>query len=122
MSITRLHHAHLTIPPGQEDAARAFYCAVLGLREIDKPGSLKDRGGLWLQIADIQVHLGIQAGIDRSALRSHLAFEVDDLAYWRTGLQEAGLRVEESIPIPGYDRFETRDPFGNRLEFIKALV
>ena len=27
----------------------------------------------------------------------------------------------ESIPIPGHDRFECRDPFGNRLEFIQAL-
>jgi hypothetical protein len=23
------------------------------------------------------------------------------------------------VPIPGYDRFEFRDPFGNRVEFIR---
>jgi SAM-dependent methyltransferase len=40
---------------------------------------------------------------------------------WRQRLSEAGLEILESIPIPGFDRFETRDPFGNRLEFIQPL-
>jgi hypothetical protein len=25
------------------------------------------------------------------------------------------------VPIPGYERFEFRDPFGNRVEFIQAV-
>ena len=29
--------------------------------------------------------------------------------------------VEEQIPIPGYHRFEFRDPFGNRVEMIQAV-
>ena len=32
----------------------------------------------------------------------------------------AGVDLIEGIPIPGYDRFEFRDPFGNRVEFIQA--
>jgi catechol 2,3-dioxygenase-like lactoylglutathione lyase family enzyme len=122
MRINRLHHAQITIPPGQEAAARAFYCDLLGCREIEKPDSLLARGGFWLQIADIQVHIGIQDHIDRAALKAHLAFEVEDLLYWEKGLRDAGLRIEDSVPIPGYARFETRDPFGNRLEFIKSLA
>ena len=31
----------------------------------------------------------------------------------------SGISVLESIPIPGYDRFEFRDPFGNRVEMIE---
>ena len=41
--ITAIHHVQITIPPGAEDQARAFYCGVLGLREIEKPASLAGR-------------------------------------------------------------------------------
>ena len=36
-TVRRLHHAQITVPKGAEAAARAFYCGVLGLREIAKP-------------------------------------------------------------------------------------
>jgi len=34
-------------------------------------------------------------------------------------LQQAGLETEDGVPIPGMRRFECRDPFGNRLEFLQ---
>jgi Glyoxalase/Bleomycin resistance protein/Dioxygenase superfamily len=43
---------------------------------------------------------------------------VNDLAGWRDRLARAGVVVEPGFPIPGYDRFEFRDPFGNRVEMI----
>lgn len=119
MNLLRLHHAQITIPPGQEAAARDFYCGLLGLREIEKPDSLKGRGGFWVKLADIEIHVGVEADFDRMQTKAHLAYLVDDAAAWRAKLIEAGLRPEESIPIPGYDRFEFRDPFGNRVEFIQ---
>ena len=33
--ITAIHHAQITVPPGGEEDARAFYCGVLGLAEIE---------------------------------------------------------------------------------------
>jgi hypothetical protein len=30
-----------------------------------------------------------------------------------------GIEVIDSLPLPGHDRFEFRDPFGNRVEFIQ---
>lgn len=121
MRIQSLHHVQFTIPPGGEAEGRNFYCGVLGLREIPKPESLLARGGLWIELGMLQIHLGVQDGLDRRVQKSHLAFEVDDLAAWREQLGEAGIDMEESIPIPGYLRFECRDPFGNRLEFIQAV-
>ncbi len=118
MTIRRLNHAQISIPIGAEHRARAFYCGLLGLREIPKPESLAGRGGLWLQVGDTQIHLGVEDGVDRAATRAHLAYEVDDLTAWRTRLVAHGTPILESIPIPGYDRFECRDPFGNRLEFL----
>jgi hypothetical protein len=33
-------------------------------------------------------------------------------------LMAEGIEILESVAIPGYARFEFRDPFGNRVEFI----
>jgi catechol 2,3-dioxygenase-like lactoylglutathione lyase family enzyme len=117
--IVGLHHAQITIPRGAEEQAREFYCGVLGLNEIEKPASLRARGGFWLQVGDREVHVGTEDGVDRHKTKAHLAYQVTDLAGWRKKLAEHGISVLESIPIPGYDRFEFRDPFGNRVEMIE---
>jgi catechol 2,3-dioxygenase-like lactoylglutathione lyase family enzyme len=118
--LRRIHHVQLTIPPGREAEARRFYCGLLGLTEIDKPASLADRGGFWVEIGAQQLHIGVEDHVDRAATKAHVAYEVDDLAAWRRRLDDAGLDTIDSIPIPGFDRFECRDPFGNRIEFIMA--
>lgn len=115
--IARLHHAQITIPKGTEDAARKFYCELLGLQEIPKPDSLAGRGGFWVKLADQQIHVGTEDGFDRLSTKAHLAYQVVDLAAWRERLTAYGIVIEEQIPIPGLDRFEFRDPFGNRVEF-----
>jgi catechol 2,3-dioxygenase-like lactoylglutathione lyase family enzyme len=118
--IQRLHHAQITIPQEATYQARAFYCDLLGLHEIPKPESLQARGGFWLGLADQEIHVSLEDGVDRNATKSHLAYQVDDLEFWRSRLINAGFQILEGVPIPGFDRFETRDPFGNRLEFIQA--
>jgi catechol 2,3-dioxygenase-like lactoylglutathione lyase family enzyme len=119
--IVRLHHAQITIPPDAEEQARRFYCEALGLSEVNKPASLAGRGGFWLQVGDQQVHVGTEDGFDRTVTKAHLAYLVDALDAWRLKLQGLGVEILEGVPIPGYDRFEFRDPFGNRVEFIQPL-
>ena len=119
--IKGLHHAQITVPEGAEDQARLFYCGVLGLTEAPKPEALAGRGGFWLEVGSQQVHVGTEAGVDRAATKAHLAYEVSDLAYWRQALEARQISVLESVPLPGYDRFEFRDPFGNRVELIQVL-
>lgn len=119
--IKRLHHAQITIPKGAEDEARRFYCNVLGLREVEKPDSLKGRGGLWVEIGEQQIHLGTEDGVDRTKSKAHLAYEVDNISQWQAKIGEQGIEIGDSVPIPGFERFEIRDPFGNRLEFIQPL-
>ena len=121
MTIIGLHHAQITIPKGAEERGRQFYCRLLGLPEIEKPGSLQGRGGFWLQVGDRQVHVGTEDGVERRATKAHLAYQVTDVAEWRKRLQENGIEILDGVPIPGYARFEIRDPFGNRVEFIQAL-
>ncbi len=122
MRIEGLHHAQITIPNGAEEEGRRFYCEVMGLPEIEKPAALQGRGGFWLQVGDRQVHVGTEDGVDRKATKAHLAYQVDDIAAWQTYLEQHGITVLESVPIPGFARFEARDPFGNRFECIQQMT
>lgn len=117
--ILGIHHAQITIPKGQEEEGKAFYCTFLGLAELKKPEALQGRGGFWIKVGQHEVHVGTEDGIDRSLTKAHLAYQVDNLEYWRTRLEANGISILEGIPIPGYDRFEFRDPFGNRVEMIQ---
>ena len=117
--IAGIDHVQITVAKGEEAAAREFYCRVLGLPEVEKPDALKPRGGFWLQVGDRQVHVGVEDGVDRSATKAHVAYRVDDVEAWRRFLIAAGAEVLESVAIPGCQRFEFRDPFGNRVEFIQ---
>ena len=118
--VAGIHHVQITIPVGEEVAARDFYAGVLGLTEVSKPDSLAGRGGLWLTTGTIELHIGVEDGVDRHATRAHIALEVTDLPTWRTRLDAAGCTILDTIAIPGFDRLETRDPFGNRLELIRV--
>ena len=117
--IIGLHHAQITIPKGSEAEARKFYCERLGLIELEKPNSLKGRGGFWLKIGDLELHVGTEDGVDRSQTKAHIAYQVDDISYWKRLLEENNIKILESVKIPNYERFECRDPFGNRLEMIQ---
>jgi catechol 2,3-dioxygenase-like lactoylglutathione lyase family enzyme len=110
----------ITVPRGAEDEARRFYGGVLGLREVEKAEALRVRGGFWMEIGAVQVHIGVEDGIDRSATKAHVAYEVQGLATWRKRLVTAGVEILEGVPIPGWERFEFRDPFGNRVELMEA--
>lgn len=37
----------------------------------------------------------------------------------RSRLEKEGIACKDGIPIPGMNRFEIRDPFGNRVEFFE---
>jgi catechol 2,3-dioxygenase-like lactoylglutathione lyase family enzyme len=118
--ILDIDHVQITVPANAVAEARAFYSGVLGLREVEKPAALQARGGFWLQAGDRQVHVGTEEGVERHATKAHVAYAVTDLAGWRARLAAAGVEILNGIPIPGYARFEFRDPFGNRVELIET--
>src|SRR5215468_1778378 len=120
--IIGIDHVQITVAANAVAEGRAFYCGLLGLREVEKPASLQGRGGFWLQVGDRQVHVGTEEGVVRHATKAHVAYAVTHVAAWRARLAAAGVEVLDGIPIPGYDRFEFRDPFGNRVEFIEAVA
>lgn len=119
--IIGIHHAQITIPKNAEEEGKNFYCGILGLPEKEKPLSLKGRGGFWLEVGEMDVHIGTEEDVDRLKTKAHLAYQVEDLSYWRNVLEENAINIIEGVPIPGFERFEFRDPFGNRVEMIQAI-
>jgi catechol 2,3-dioxygenase-like lactoylglutathione lyase family enzyme len=119
--VLRVHHAQITIPVGAEIEAREFYCDFLGLKEVPKPEILQTRGGFWLEIGSFQIHVGTEDEFDRTKTKAHVAYLVENLQAWREKLENSSIKILEGIPIPNYSRFEFRDPFGNRVEFLEAI-
>lgn len=119
-SFVGLHHVQLAIPAGAEPACREFWVGVLGMTELDKPPVLAARGGCWFRGGGVEVHLGVESDFV-PARKAHPAFVVPDLEYVASRLEAAGYPVTRDGDFPGFDRFYSADPFGNRLEFLQPL-
>ncbi len=117
--IVGIHHAQITIPKGAEEEARDFYCGLLRLAEVPKPSELDGRGGFWLEVGDRQVHVGTDDKPERELTKAHIAYVVKHLDSWRRTLETQNITIVDGIQIPNYRRFEFRDPFGNRIEFME---
>jgi predicted enzyme related to lactoylglutathione lyase len=115
----RIDHVQICIPLGMESVARGFYTDVIGLKEIRKPEALVANGGLWFEIADIQLHIGTEKEINKS--KRHPAFEVTDLNSARQHLENFGVKIKEETQIPGQIRFSFIDPFSNRIELMQKI-
>ncbi|MGE0628846.1 MAG: VOC family protein [Hyphomicrobiaceae bacterium] len=119
-----LDHVQVAMPPGLEDKAREFYGAVLGMSEMKKPATLAGRGGVWFSGGDgatVQIHCGVDHDF-RPARKAHpaiLVAEIDELA---ARLEAAGHAVTWDEDIGEMRRLFCNDPFGNRLEFIEAMI
>lgn len=116
---TRVHHVQLSIPPGGEDASRAFWRDALGMRELTKPPVLAARGGCWFGADGIEVHIGVEPQF-APARKAHPGLLINGLQALAARLEERGVAVDWDDNFPGYDRFYAHDPFGNRVEFLEA--
>jgi catechol 2,3-dioxygenase-like lactoylglutathione lyase family enzyme len=119
MTVFGIDHVQVAAPAGCEAEARAFYGELLAMEEIPKPEPLAARGGCWFQAGAQELHVGVEEPF-APARKAHPSFVVDDLDSLAARLTEAGLEVTYDDLIPGTRRFQTADPFGNRLEFRQA--
>ena len=117
LHVSRVDHILITVPPGQMQAARAFYQDVLGLKEAE--GELPDWAN-WFVIGEIQLHLWEEE--DPIVSVRHPAFEVQDLEEARAFLLEKQLTITEGPEVVGRKRLFFRDPFGNRFELIEYIA
>jgi len=117
--IDGLHHIQIAAPRGSEPVLRQFYANVLGLTEVAKPSLLAARGGAWFKGPGLELHIGIEEPF-APARKAHPGFLVSDLDALAERLTAAGFEITPADPaeLPGYRRFHSHDPVGNRLEFI----
>ena len=120
MTLQAIEHVQLAMPVGEENKARAFYEALLGLPEQPKPPALAKRGGAWFESASVKVHLGVETPFT-PARKAHIAFLVDRVADLAARARAAGYEVRDDDDLPGFERVYIYDPFGNRLEFMTPL-
>ena len=113
----RLTHVNVTMPPGAEDTARAFYGGQLGLAEIfmPEPHPRSPRGGVWFDGGGLDIHLSVEELRDSAAARRHFGLACEDVGEARARLAAAGVAVDDGRPMP-WQRFFVNDPFGNRIE------
>lgn len=119
MPIIGLDHVQIAAPAGSDADARAFYGSLLGLRELEKPEALRDRGGVWFACGAQQLHVGVTHDFS-PARKAHPALlasnsELDRIA---ARLTAAGSPVRWDDAIPSTRRFFTADPWGNRIELL----
>jgi catechol 2,3-dioxygenase-like lactoylglutathione lyase family enzyme len=116
-TIVGVNHVQVNVPHADLERARAFYVGFMGMTEIPRPATFTSKG-IWMRAGSFEMHLGLEDGVDRTKTRAHVAYEVDDLEPWRAKVSGAGHAIFEQPQIPGYDRFQFRDPFGNMIEII----
>jgi catechol 2,3-dioxygenase-like lactoylglutathione lyase family enzyme len=116
----RVGHVQLAIPAGGEPACRRFFGELLGMRELEKPPPLAARGGCWFGLDGVELHLGVEEPF-APARKAHPGIVVDGLDELAARLRAAGIDVLPDDELPGYRRFYTADPFGNRLEFLEPV-
>lgn len=116
-----LHHVSLVVADTQR--ALAFYHDVLGL-ELDSGRPDLGFPGVWLRVADQQIHLLELPNPDPSTGRPkhggrdrHVALSVDDLDGFAQRLRQSG--IEFTMSRSGRRALFCRDPDGNAWELIE---
>jgi catechol 2,3-dioxygenase-like lactoylglutathione lyase family enzyme len=117
--VVGLDHVQLAMPKGQEVIARGFYGALLGLEELAKPGATAGRGGVWFKCGELQLHLGVEEPF-APAHKAHPALRIRCYDLLLDKLSANGVSVARDRVLPGVERSFVHDPFGNRIELVKA--
>ncbi|MFF1747022.1 VOC family protein [Streptomyces mirabilis] len=118
--LAAVDHVQLAAPPGSEDFLRGYYVEVLGMAEIPKPPVLAARGGCWFRAGAVQLHVGIEKDF-RPAKKAHPGLRVTGIEAFAARLRAHEAEVTWDDNLPGYRRFYSEDPVGNRLEFLEPL-
>ena len=115
MQIT--HIDHITLIVTDVTKARAFYGDILGLKEIAPP-AVFDFVAIWYDLGGQYLHL-LQKPIPDSLSARHVCFHVSNIGAAREHFRKHGVGMDETIAIPGCERFFIRDPDENRIEILK---
>ncbi|MBC7877245.1 MAG: VOC family protein [Anaerolineales bacterium] len=118
MQFSQIHHCSMAVQ--DLDRAAVFYRDILGLTEIAIPPTFQPAGlnVRWFRLGSQQIHLLLEVQTHPPSQR-HMALQVDDAQTARLWMKEKGINIEETVLIPGADRFFITDPDGNQVEIIE---
>jgi catechol 2,3-dioxygenase-like lactoylglutathione lyase family enzyme len=118
MQFSQIQHCSVVVQ--NLERAAIFYRDVLGLTEIEIPSTFKPAGlkVRWFRLGAQQIHI-LQGSENPPGTQHHMALQVDDAQAARAWMKGKGFEVEETILIPGADRFFVRDPDNNLIEIIE---
>ena len=118
MQFSQIQHCSVVVQ--DLERAAAFYRDVLGLTEIEIPSTFKPAGlkVRWFRLGEHQIHL-LQGAENPPGTQHHMAVQVDDAQAARAWMKAKCFSIEETILIPGADRFFVRDPDDNLIEIIE---
>ena len=118
MQFSRIQHCSLVVQ--NLERAAAFYRDVLGLTEIEIPSTFRPAGlnVRWFRLGSQQIHI-LLGNENQPNSQHHMALQVDDAQAARLWMKEKGIDIEETILIPGADRFFIRDLDDNLIEIIE---
>ncbi|MBP1967932.1 catechol 2,3-dioxygenase-like lactoylglutathione lyase family enzyme [Virgibacillus natechei] len=117
-SFKKIDHVQLAAPEGSENIARKFFTDILGFEEVEKPKTLKKRGGVWFSFGVNQLHIGIEEPFS-PAKKAHPAFEVENIEELKNHLANNEIKYVLDNNLPGANRIYVDDPFGNRIELLE---
>jgi glyoxylase I family protein len=117
MSLTVTHIDHASVIITDVAASRRFYGELLGLREIPAPKTF-DFVALWYDLGGTYLHLLLKPIADTIGPR-HFCLHVSDIAAARAHVASSNIPIDDTVKIPGADRFFIRDPDGNRIEILQ---
>ena len=96
---------------------------VLGLSEVRKPEALRNSGGVWFELEQGRLQIGVDPSFSPAG-KAHpgLVVTSDQLSVLAVRLRASGFPVEYDERVEGVTRFFTTDPWGNRLELIAPIA
>lgn len=113
---------HITIEVNNLNKALHFYKKILGLDEVRTPEEVKSKGIRWLSFTENQALHLIEISDMREPSSAHMALIVDDIESWKKYLTKHHIEMQPpKFDIYNAKRFFIKDPFGNRIEFLKRL-
>jgi len=118
LPLTGLHH--IAVLTKRLDESRAFYCDLLGFREIPRPPF--HFGGAWLWNYGLQIHLIVdEQQHDPTGpiftRAHHIAFASPDVAAVERALAERGIAFRVNLQTgTGLKQLFFRDPDGHHIE------
>ena len=115
--LSGIDHVQLAAPAGCEEDARAFFGGLLGLDELEKPGPLRARGGVWFRVGAQELHVGVDPDFV-PVRKAHPAFTVALYDEFQSRLRAQQVEITDDDSIPGVRRCYAVDPWGNRIEFV----